>query len=57
MDIINQNTIYDEPTNNLDHVNIALVKIISNLHKMEHLIMVSHNLDLYVNLKQRDFDR
>jgi len=47
---------YDEPTNNLDQVNIALVKkIISNLHNNgTSIIMVSHNFDLYVNLECKE---
>tara|TARA_B100002019_G_scaffold123438_1_gene106230 strand:+ start:2462 stop:3085 length:624 start_codon:yes stop_codon:yes gene_type:complete len=47
---------YDEPTNNLDHVNIKLVKkIISNLHDNgTSIIMVSHNIDLYENIEYKE---
>ncbi len=47
---------YDEPTNNLDQVNIKLVKkIISNLNDNgTSIIMVSHNLDLYENIEHKE---
>ena len=46
---------YDEPTNNLDQVNIKLVKIISNLNDNgTSIIMVSHNLDLYENVEHKE---
>ena len=47
---------YDEPTNNLDHINIKLVKkIISNLNDNgTSIIMVSHNLDLYENIEHKE---
>ena len=47
---------YDEPTNNLDQVNIKLVKkIISNLNNNgTSIIMVSHNFDLYENMKYKE---
>ncbi len=47
---------YDEPTNNLDQINIKLVKkIISNLHSNgTSIIMVSHNYDLYENIEHKE---
>jgi len=47
---------YDEPANNLDQVNIKLVKkIISNLNDYgTSIIMVSHNLDLYENIEHKE---
>ena len=47
---------YDEPTNNLDQVNIKLVKkIISNLNDSgTSIIMVSHNFELYENIEYKE---
>ena len=47
---------YDEPTNNLDQINIKLVKkIISNLHSNgTSIIMVSHSYDLYENIEHKE---